>query len=78
MTPRLRLGRHMYCFIFPTGVCLSVTKSCPLYNLKMQQASSETLYKYQSILSYVTLVFILFEVFPLELCLSQNRVRSVP
>ena len=65
--------------LFPLELCAS-RKSCPLYNLKTAFKSyiHETLYNYQSALDVVqnarmvTLSFILFELFPLELCASQK------
>ena len=64
--------------LFPFELC-ALQKSCPLYNLKNHLIFiHETLYKYQSALDVVqnarmvTLPFILFELFPLELCASQK------
>ena len=64
--------------LFPLELCAS-RKSCPLYNLKTCLSYiHETLYNYQSALDVVqnarmvTLPFILFELFPLELCASQK------
>ena len=55
---------------------LSVIKSCPVYNLKTVPKLNETLYEYQSTVEQrartITLAFILFELFPLEVFLSQN------
>ena len=77
--PPFRVGRH--CF---SPRCLSVTKSCLLYNLNTVQSIFTKLqnYKYQSTLDDVqsartiTLAFILFELFPLDsvtkLCLLYN------
>ena len=61
----------------------TITKLCPLYSENCSWYLHETSYKYQSTLDNgqstrtITLAFILFELFPLELCPSQNLVRSV-
>ena len=68
------------------SVCLSVCLSRIVSALSLENPLSylhETSYKYQSTLDdvqsarTVTLAFIFFELFPFELCPSQNRVSIV-
>ena len=67
--------------LFSLELCPS-QKPCPLYNLKTAWLSyiHDFLYKYQppwvdlQSARIVTLSFILFELFPLELCPSQKQL----
>ena len=66
--------------LFPLELCAS-QKPCPLYNLENGLSYiHETLYMYQPTCvdvqsaRTVTLSFILFELFPLELCQSQKTI----
>ena len=81
-------GWETYCFSpgVRMSVCLSVCLSRIVSALLLENPLSyfhETSYKYQSTLDdvqsarTVTLAFIFFELFPFELCPSQNRISIV-
>ena len=77
-----RVGRHIV-FARVVRPCLSVTKSCPLCNLKTVQGifMKRHININQQSARTVTLGYIFFQLCPFELCkkqsLWQNRVRSI-
>ena len=77
MAPSLRAGRYI---VFLLGICLSVCHTCVRsYNLKTFQAIFTKLHininKQRA--RMVSLAFILYELFPLELFPSQIHVHSI-
>ena len=64
--PTGRVGRHI---VFPFApICLSVTKSCPLYNLKTVRGITTKLHTFVKHIMHkiITLLWIFLEFFPFD------------